>query len=116
MKRINITSLSKVCNFTTDIFLTLYSIFDGLSHISLTCSVFFTVAITIERYKVRFPVTLSVLPNKIFSLEAVSLAHHYNYRNARVGHGCLLHCYVLPVTCLAILLNIPKVRFSLLLE
>ena len=93
-------------NFTSDIFLTLYTIFDGLSHISLSCSVFFTVAITIERYKVS--IFLSSLCRTFF--KAVSLAHNYNYRNARLGHGFLLLCYVLPVTSLSILLNIPKVK------
>lgn len=38
------------CTGTT--FFTLYSIFDCFSHVSLSGSVFFTVAITIERYKV----------------------------------------------------------------
>ena len=39
---------------TNDILLTLYSIFDCFTHISLSSSVFFTVAITFERYKVGF--------------------------------------------------------------
>ena len=39
---------------TNEILLTLYSIFDCFSHISLSGSVFFTVAITFERYKVGF--------------------------------------------------------------
>ena len=76
--------------WTGSTFLTLYSIFDCFSHISLSGSVFLTVAITFERYK------------------AVCLAHNYNYRNARIGHRSLVLRYVCPVLVLAILLNIPK--------
>ena len=96
---------------TADTLLTLYSIFDCFSHISLSGSVFFTVAITFERYKVGFCLcflNLNTLSLLFSSLKAVCLAHNYNYRNARIGHRRLLLRYVCPVLVLAILLNIPK--------
>ena len=59
----------------------------------------------------RFPIILLASSWWRFFLQCVSLATRYNHRNARVGHSCLLLCYVLPVTGLAIVLNIPKVTF-----
>ena len=94
------------CTGTT--FFTLYSIFDCFSHVSLSGSVFLTVAITIERYKVSSALTKSE-HFKFYSVKAVCLAHKYNYRNARIGHRRLVLRYVCPVLVLAIILNIPKV-------
>ena len=63
---------------------------DGLCHISITASVFLTVAITVERYY------------------AVCSPHTYQLRVAVRGHGWILLSYIIPTILGAIILNIPK--------
>ena len=63
---------------------------DGLCHIAVSSSVFFTIAITVERYY------------------AVHSPLNYQTRSTKQGHWWILASYVVPVVVAAILFNIPK--------
>ena len=63
---------------------------DGLCHIAVSGSVFFTIAITVERYY------------------AVHSPLNYQTRSTKQGHWWILASYVVPVVVAAILFNIPK--------
>ena len=64
---------------------------DGFCHISVSASVFLTIAITMERYfAVCFPYT-------------------YQSRLAGKGHWCIIISYIFPVFFSAILFNMPKI-------
>ena len=64
---------------------------DGFCHISVSASVFLTVAITMERYY------------------AVCFPHTYQTRLAGKGHWCIIMSNILPVFFAAILFNMPKI-------
>ena len=69
---------------------TLVPVSDGLCHISVTASVFLTIAITVERYY------------------AVCSPFTYQTRLVERGHWRILSSYIMPVMLIAIMLNIPK--------
>ena len=73
-----------------DIFFWLAPFSDGLCHISITASVFLTVAITVERYY------------------AICFPHSYQLRVAVRGHRWILLSYIIPTIIGAIILNVPK--------
>ena len=63
---------------------------DGLCHIGVSSSVFFTIAITVERYY------------------AVHSPLNYQTRSTKQGHWWILASYVVPVVVAAIIFNVPK--------
>ena len=69
----------------------LLPLIEGVSHVSISASVFMTVAITVERYY------------------AVSRPHTYQIRLAKRSIKRILAGYLVPVIFASILLNIPKI-------
>ncbi|XP_023331090.1 FMRFamide receptor isoform X2 [Eurytemora carolleeae] len=70
---------------------TVLPISDSLAHVAVTASVFFTVAISLERHT------------------AVCSPLTYQARIVEKGHVCLLVSYSLPVILFSILLNLPRI-------
>ena len=87
----NMVLAVKTMNPQSSLLYQLAPLSDGLCHISITTSVFLTVAITIERYY------------------AVCAPHMFKVRVAARGHWWIIYTYIIPTIFSAIFFNIPKI-------